>query len=71
MATLGLTGSKTAELRRRTGILEDLCKELRSRGQVGGPAEPASVTSIEIHSDTDGGERLDGVVGAFLKRIGK
>jgi len=46
---------------RRSGTGVELSEELSSGGQVGRPAEPSSVTSIEVHVDTEGVEGLDGV----------
>jgi hypothetical protein len=63
---VGDVGDETANARRLAGVLVDLSVELSSRANVGGPAEPATVTSIEVHGDVGKVEFLDGVDGEFL-----
>ena len=48
-----LTGCETAELRRLSCSLVNLGKELSSGLQVGSPAEPASMTGIDVLDYTD------------------
>ena len=61
-----LTGSETLDEGRTTCILEDLSEELSSGSQVGGPAEPSGVTSIQVHEYTDSRELLECVVDGRL-----
>lgn len=57
-----LTGSKTLDEGRASGILEDTGKELSSRGQVGRPAKPSGVSSIQVRVDIDCRKLLECVV---------
>lgn len=61
-----LTGSETADELRGVRALEHLREELRSGVDVGGPAEPASVSGIHVHVHADGGELVEGVGDARL-----
>ena len=48
------------------GILVDVGEEVSSGLDVGGPAEPASVASVEVHSDVGQVELLEGVDSQLL-----
>ena len=61
-----LTGSKTADKGRGVRALEHLGEELRSGVDVGGPAQPASVSGIHVHVHADRGELVEGVGDAGL-----
>lgn len=63
---VGDVGDETANARRLASVLVDLGVELSSRANVGGPAEPATVTGIEVHGDVGEVEFLDSVNGEFL-----
>ena len=62
-----LTGSETLDERGSTCVLEDLSEELSSGSQVGGPAEPSGVASIQVHEYTDSRELLECVVDGRLQ----
>lgn len=59
-------GGEATEEGRLASVAIELSEELGSRAQVGGPAEPAGVTSVEVHVDTDGVELLNSVDNALL-----
>lgn len=63
---VGDVGDETANARRLASVLVDLGVELSSRANVGGPAEPATVTGIEVHGDVGEVEFLDSVNGELL-----
>lgn len=63
---VGDVGDETANARRLASVLVDLSVELSSRANVGGPAEPATVTGIEVHGDVGEVEFLDSVNGELL-----
>jgi len=63
---VGDVGGKTAEECRGTSVLVDVGEELSSRSQVGGPTQPAGVTSIDVHVDTEGVEGLESVDDTLL-----
>lgn len=63
---VGDVGGEAADERGGAGVLEDGGEHLGGGAQVGGPAEPASMASIEVHVHADGRELLDGVVDAGL-----
>ena len=61
-----LTGSETLDEGGSTCVLEDLSEELSSGSQVGGPAEPSGVASIQVHEYTNSRELLECVVDGRL-----
>jgi len=63
---VGDVGDETAHCCWRSRRLVELSEQLGGRLDVGGPAEPASVTGIEVHDDVLHVERLDGVFGESL-----
>lgn len=62
---VGNVGHETTEGLGAAGVLEDLGVHLGGGGKVRLPAEPASVTTIEVHGDVGKVELGDGVVGAL------
>ena len=63
---VGNVGGKTTEERRGASVLVDVGEELSGGGQVGGPTQPTSVTSIDVHVDTEGVEGLESVDDTLL-----
>jgi hypothetical protein len=73
---VGDVGSQAANERRGRGVLVELREEGGRGLEVGRPAKPASMSSVEVHVDTDGVELLDSIrnglkvgrlgIGAFL-----
>ncbi len=58
-------GGESANLGRAAGVLVDRRKQLGSRGEVRAPAQPARVSSVEVHGNVRQVELLEGIVGAF------
>lgn len=61
-------GGKTTDCVGAACVLVHASEELSSRGQVGLPAEPASMSSVQVHSDVGEVELREGIVGAFQIR---
>ena len=66
---VGDVGGKTTDSSRRGSVGVEASEELGSGRQVRGPAEPASVTSVEVHEDVGEVELLDGVGDAAIKLV--
>jgi hypothetical protein len=64
-----LTGSETTDTVSTTSRLEEVTEELSGRGDVSGPSEPASVTSIEVEVEVRLVEFLDSVDGGALVHV--
>lgn len=64
---IGDIGCQSTDERWGTGILIELSEQLGGRGQVSRPAEPASVTCIQVHVDASSIKLLESVDSARLQ----
>lgn len=63
---VGDVGNETTNARRLASVLVDLGEELSSGADVGRPAEPATMTGVEVHGDVGEVKFLNGVDGELL-----
>jgi hypothetical protein len=68
---VGHVGYKSSNSSRGSGGLVKFPEELCSGGKVGGPAQPASMSSIKIHDNVLQIQSLDGILSQRLVGVGR